>query len=233
MSKKSKITIPFWLQLVAILLVGVVVSCSVFYFVRDYKAERYTVTFAYGNGAQIETKEVKEGKGIFPPELDWGADYVFRGWDRALNRVAANIEAHPDIYKVMEENLFYFDSVYVREGHAFTLDLMLGGNVNLSSGEVVLIFDEEVMEYKSFQTSEALDVTKTGKGELLIKLNSKNPITQKTELARLKFRAKRKDVEYTQAVLSAKSTKLILDGEEKPADCATINNKIFFIQEVG
>ena len=110
---------------------------------------------------------------------------------------------------------------------------MLGGTVNLSSGEVILVYDEDVMEYKSYQALKSVGITKTGKGELTIKLDSNEPIIQKTELAQIKFRARKANAEFTQAVLSAKSAKLVLGGDEKTVDCATINNKIFFMQEVG
>lgn len=114
---KRKIGIPFWVQILAILLVGVLASGVVLLLAPDKQQTapqetvvQHTVTFAYQDGTVIETKTVEEGKGVFPPVLETNG--VFRGWSAGFNAVKADIEVHPVFYNIKEENLFYFDSVY-------------------------------------------------------------------------------------------------------------------------
>lgn len=230
MDKKERKGIPLWVQLIAILLVGVLASVGVFLFVKDSKIERFTVTFADQDGNVIEEKVVKNGKGVIPPVFE--TDLVFRGWDTTINNVTSDIEAHPDFYRIVEDNLIYFNSVYVQEGKSFVVDLTLAGNVNISDGEVTLNFDNEVMSYKSFKGYGITDVKETAEGELTIAFNSDTPLTEKTQLAQIEFYAERKNVNNTQISLKANKANLVVKGDKKFADCATINNKIYFLQEV-
>lgn len=199
-------------------------------FIQDSKIERYTVTFADKNGEVIEEKIVKSGKGVEPPTFD--TDLVFRGWDVTLNNITSDIETHPSFYNIVEDNLMYFNSVYVREGKNFSIDLMLSGNVNISEGEVKLNFDEEVMTYKKYEGNEITEIDETAPGELTIKFTSDEQLKEKTHLAQITFFAEEKDVNYSQITLTASKSNLVVDGDEKFVDCATINNNIYFLQEV-
>lgn len=228
--KKKKRT-PWWLQIVAILLIGIIASVGTYLFIYDKNRDSFTVTFAYGNGDIIEQKIVKSGNGVVPPNFD--TDYVFRGWDGIINNISSDMEVHPMLYKIVEDNLFYFDTVYAREGRKFSIDLILAGNVNISNGELMLKYDEDVLEYKSFDGCEEIEITQTKPGELLVQFNSENVITKKTKLAQIKLYAKRKDAMYSQITLSAIKANVVLNGKEISADCATINNNVYFLQEVG
>lgn len=228
---KKKKGLSLLLQIVAILLIGIVASVGTYWFIQDKNRERFTVTFAYGNGEIIEQKVVKSGNGVIPPDFD--TDCVFRGWDRIINNVSADMEVHPLLYYIVEDNLFYFDSVYAREGRRFSIDLILAGKVNVSNSELILEYDEEVIEYKSFEPNEAIEITQTDPGKLIVRFSGSNILTQKTKLAQITFYAKRKDVKDSQITLSASKANVVINGEEIPADCATINNKIYFLQEVG
>jgi len=138
----QKKSIPFWLQIVAILMAGALVSLGIWLYAKVTSSnnggsnESFTVTFAYGDGSIIAQNEVKSGKGVLPPIPK--TDAVFRGWDIAIDNVTSNIEAHPMLYTIVEDNLFYFNSVYVQEGKDVTILLRLGGNVNVSSGKLTL-----------------------------------------------------------------------------------------------
>lgn len=239
---KNKISIPFWIQIFAILLVGVIASIIVLLFAPNKRQPapettlganviKHTVTFAYLDGTIIETKTVEEGKGVFPPALE--TDGVFRGWSAGFNAVKADIEVHPIFYNIKEENLFYFDSVYVKEDTEFTLDLYVGGKVNLSSGTIALSYDPDVLEYKSADGLDVEEIAETKSGELTIKLNSKVALKEKTLISQIKFYAKKKDAYSTQINLTAKDGLVVTSGDEFPANFATINNKIYFLQEVG
>lgn len=238
--KKSKI--PFWLQIAIILTAGVLASGVVWVAARnkvvdksDQESEKqtvyHTVTFAYLDGTVIDKKEVEHGKGVFPPSLtDEG---VFRGWSTGINLVERDIEAHPVYHSIAESNLFYFDSVYVREGTDFQLDVKVGGRVSISSGELTLLYDPEVLDFLESKNLEQCTVTKSNDGELLISFDSNSPIKTETLISQLRFHAKEKDVYSTEISLKASNMKVVADGQEVPADCATINNKVFFLQEVG
>ena len=233
-----KISIPFWTQILAILLVGAVAGGVVLLLAPDKQQTapqeaivKHTVTFAYQDGTVIETKTVEEGKGVFPPVIE--TNNVFRGWSAGFNAVKADIEVHPVFYNIIEENLFYFDSVYVKEDTEFTLDLYVAGRVNLSSGTIALSYDPDVLEYKSSEGMDGLKVSENKDGELTITFNSDTPIKEKAHISQLTFFAKKKNAYSTQINLSARDVKLTAGGEAQSANCATINNKIYFLQEVA
>lgn len=234
----KKIKIPFWIQIVTILLIGVIASGAAFWIAQRIVAKKqeqnivkHTVTFAYLDGTVIERKEVSHGKGVFPPELT--DDGVFRGWSTGFNAVQNDIEAHPVYYAIKENNLFYFDSVYVQEGNSFSLDVCVGGHVGVSSGELTLQYDPEVLEFKASKNTAFCTVTESTKGTILIQFDSEEVLNAQTLLSQLQFYAKEKDAYATEVILRASEMQVVVEGQEIPADCATINNKVFFLQEVG
>ena len=232
MKDKEKTRFPLWVQVVSILLVGVLASGAVWMIARDRKIERHMVTFAYDDGTVIEKKEVRDGQGVFPPKLDL-ENTVFRGWNCAINNVTQDIEAHPSLYSIVEDNLFYIESAYVQEGKTVSLPVMLGGWVNVSSGELTVKYDPEVLTFKKAKGSELCAVKESSSGVLTITFSSDDAITQATQLASLVFYAKKKDVYTTEIVLSGSKVTVAANGKEAPADFATINNEIFFLQEVS
>ena len=234
----KKIKIPFGVQIVAILLAGVIASGVAFFIARNSvekyqleNLEKHLVTFAYLDGTVIATKEVPHGKGVFPPELtDKG---VFRGWSNGFNAVVADVEAHPIYHNITENNLFYFDSVYVQEGEELSLDVRVGGYVSVSSGKLTLEYDSEVLEFLGSKDMVQCDISEAVKGELVISFKSDAILNTETLLSQLRFLAKEKDAYATEVLLKASNVKVVVGGQEMPADCATINNKVFFLQEVG
>lgn len=238
MIKKIK-NAPLWLQVLLILLIGVIASIIVLLCINlpklggsDEKLndEEYTVTFAYQDGTVIDTKKVKEGFGVFPPSFE--TDCVFRGWSSAVNHITSNIEVHPLLYTIVEENLFYFDSVYVKEGGKFTLELYVAGNVNFNDCELELEYDAEVMDFIASETSENCSVRKLEEGKLSFTVTSNSTIAEKTKLADLTFLAKEKDVYSSQVTLASKGATVKTNGKDLPVDSATINNQIYYLQEV-
>lgn len=229
---KKNARIPFWLQIVLILLTGVLASVGILAARSGSEPDlpRYTVTFAYSDGTVIEAKEVSEGKGVYPPE--YIGEGVFRGWSGRFNQVTSDVEVHPVIHSIGEDNLFYFHSVYVEEGKSFALDVQLGGRVSVSSGELTILYDPAVLEYRGADSEAFCSVTEGAEGELTLTFEAEEPIRKETLLAKLNFCALEKDAYATEVQLQAKNVKIVSDGEELPADCATINNKVFFLQEV-
>lgn len=235
--QKKKTGLPFWAQILAILLVGVLASGAVLLFAPKQQkttpednTEKYSVTFAYQDGTVIETKTVKKGKGVFPPAVEGNG--VFRGWSGGFNAVTANVEVHPVFYGIKEENLFCFDSVYVKENTEFSLDLYVGGVVSLSSGIITLSYDTDVLEFRNTENPECVDVTEKKPGELTIQVHADHSFREETLLSKLVFFAKVKDAYSTQIDLAASDVNTIANGKVISANYATINNKIFFLQEV-
>lgn len=222
--------IPFWLQIAGILLLGVLASLIVRAVYPGADLPRYTVTFAYQDGSVIETKEVTEGKGVYPPE--YVGDGIFRGWSGRFNQVTADVEVHPSVYPVSEDNFFYFHSVYVEEGTKFALDVHLGGRVSISSGELTVLYDPEVLEYLGAEPMDGCEAAQNGEGELKLVFSSTEPIRTECLLSKLNFRALEKDAYSTEVQLQAKNMIIVTGEGERPADCATINNKVYFLQEV-
>lgn len=242
--EKRNRSISFSGQIVLILAAGVLVSLGVLAFSHfgsvnsntditintENASKSYTVSFYSSDGSLIEKKEVKHGKGVLPPRIDFHG--VFRGWDRQINSVTGDLEVHPIFYPINEDNLFFFNSAYVLEGEEFELPINLAGNVNVSSGELILEYDSRVLKYKGNEKSDIYKVRKKKTGKLLIKFESDGVIKEAAELAKLKFKAKEKDVYATEMVLSSKNIVVVSGDEKTPADNSTINNKIYFMQEV-
>lgn len=231
MKAKENRKLPFWIQITAIILVGVLASVAVFFIAKDIKAEKHTVTFAYQDGTVIEKKKVKNGKGVFPP--DFSTEGVFRGWSAAINNVESDIEVHPMVYDIIEDNLFYFDSPYIKEGKKFTLDINLGGKVNVLSGELIISYDKDVLEFNSADCMKGVELSETEAGELLITFSFDKAVTEKSVLSSITFKSKKVDAYSTELQLVAKDVKSVENGGEVPAVYATINNDIFFLQEVS
>lgn len=236
-TKKAR-HIPFWLQIVMILISGVLASLLVFALsnyqkalISERNAPEYTVNFAYQDGTVIEKKAVKKGKGVFPPNFE--TEGVFRGWSSSINNVTSNLEVHPAVYEINDENLFYFDSVYVKEGEKFTIDLTLAGKVNLSSAELEIEYDPDVMKFIKTSKSEICSVEKIKNGLLKVTINSDEPLTDKLLLSYLTFKAKKKNVNYSRVDLKAKNGTIVENGKEQSATISTINNNIFYLQEVA
>lgn len=237
MKDKKMPPIPFWLQITGILMIGAFASLIIFLAAgfqgagQTESLPKHTVTFAYLDGTIIETKEVEHGKGVFPPELD--GEGIFRGWNVGFNAVTTDVEAHPEYYNGSEDNLFYFDAVYVQEGNEFSLGVSVGGHVGFSSGELTLRYDTDVLEFIEAEENVQCTVTEEQAGEIKIQMQSAESITEQALISKLVFRAKEKNAYCTQIDLSAANVKTVVGGQEIPADHATINNKVFFLQEVG
>lgn len=234
--KKSR-SIPFWGQIVIILLCGVAISGAVYGTIRYIKwrqyeesLPKYTVTFAYQNGDVIATKQTKAGRGVLPPILD--SSRVFQGWSKPINNVMADMEVHPLYYSIEDENLFCFDSVYVKEGDEFTIEILLTGSVNISSAELSIEYDPDVMSFVTAHNSDWCTVSYSEDGKLLLLLNSENPITDTITLSDIKFKAQQKDVYSSQIDLICKEAKVNQSGVGVPATASTLNNKIYYLQEV-
>lgn len=235
-NKKSR-SIPFWGQIVIILLCGVAISGAVYGAIRYIKwrqyeesLPKYTVTFAYQNGDVIATKQTKAGRGVLPPILD--SSRVFQGWSKPINNVMADMEVHPLYYSIEDENLFCFDSVYVREGDEFTITVLLTGKVNISSAELSIEYDPDVMTFIEADSSDLCTVSCLKDGKLTLLLRSEKPIVDTMTLSDIKFKAQQHDVYSSQIDFICKEAKVNQSGVEVPATASTLNNKIFYLQEV-
>lgn len=231
MRRTCKLKIPFWLQIVAILLVGVIISGIVFFAINYAKQEKYTVTFAYQNGAIIDIKKAPVGKGVKPPKFD--CEGVFRGWSVPINNITDDIEAHPQIYDIVEENLFYFNSVYVKEGRKVTVDINVGGDVSFKSGELTISYDDKVLNYIKSDNEDFVTVTEEEAGKLKLTFDSEESIEESMLLSSITFKTKKVDAYSTELQLSADNVISEVKNKEVPATFATINNNIYFLQEVS
>lgn len=220
-----------------ILLCGAIVGAGVYGTVRYIRWRQYedslpvyTVTFAYQDGSVIETKQAKEGRGVYPPDLD--APGVFQGWSKPINNITADTEVHPLYYSIADENLFCFDSVYVKEGEEFAIELILTGEVNISSAELTVSYDTDVMEFVGSSEDNYCTISNEGDGNLTVCMNSDEPLKEATLLSEIRFKALKKDVYSSQIDLICKSAKVSQSGADVPATVSTLNNKVYYLQEV-
>ena len=235
--KEKRKRLPFWWQIVIILFCGAIVGGGVYGTVRYIRWRQYedslpvyTVTFAYQDGSVIETKQAKEGRGVYPPDFD--APGVFQGWSKPINNITKDTEVHPLYYSIADENLFCFDSVYVKEGEEFTVKLKLTGEVSISSAELTLQYDTDVMEFVGSSDKEHCTLSDKGDGNLILQLSSDDSLTEETLLSEIRFKALKKDVYSSQIDLTCKNAKLKQSGADVPATASTLNNKIYYLQEV-
>ena len=235
--KEARRQMPFWLQIVIILLCGAISSVGAYGVVRRAQQKQsddglpvYTVTFAYQDGSVIGTKQVKEGRGVYPPEFD--APGVFQGWSKPINAIMANIEVHPLYYSIADENLFCFDSVYVKEGDEFAIELMLTGEVNISSAELMVSYDTDVMEFVGSTKDAFCTVSDDGDGNLAVRIDSDESLSEAAVLSEIRFKALKKDVYSSQIDLICKNAKVSQSGVDVPVTASTLNNKVYYLQEV-
>ncbi len=231
MIKKVKIKIPLWMQIVLILIIGIIASASVYLISQEINSEKFVVKFAYLDGSIIEEKKVKSGEGVMPPKLE--SDEVFLGWSAAINNIESDIEVHPQFYNIVEDNLFYFDSQYVKEGKNVKIDIYVGGNVNFNKGELSIDYDNAILNYKKSNCADGVSVSNTEDGKITISINSSSPIKEKTLLTSITLSSQKADVFSTEILLTATNVTYVENGKDKPAVFATINNKIYFLQEVS
>lgn len=231
--KKNRKPVPFWLQIVLILACGVICSGFVLFIVSEHNKPTHTVTFAYNDGTVIGVKQVKDGKGVMPDRFD--TDDAFRGWSGAVNLVTSDVEVHPLLYHItdVDENLFYFDSVYVKEGKEFTIDLRLSGKVAISSAELSLEYDPDVMTFQSADCGGLCTAEESESGVIKVTFHADAPVKEQTDLARFTFKAKKKDVYSSQIDVICKDAMIVSGGRENSVTASTLNNKIYFLQEVG
>lgn len=231
MKEKKRKKVPLWVEVVCILLIGVIASVSIVLFANIANAEKFLVTFAYQDGTIIETKEVEKGKGVFPPNIP--TEGVFRGWSGAFNNVSEDIEVHPNIYTIVEENLFYHNAVYVKEGKKFSLDILVGGKINVCSGEILIEYDTNAITFKRAKNLIGVNVSEDELGKIKISFDMNTDLTETTVLTTLDFKSKKVDAYSTELLLSAENVNTLTGDVEKKANFATINNKIYFLQEVS
>lgn len=239
MRQKGKDTIPFPIQISLILLCGVLMSALAATVIRGRPSvdattanrdPMYQVIFALQDGTIIEEKSVHEGKGVMPPE--YAVDGVFRGWNAPFNAVTSNVETHPMIYQVADENLFCFDSVYVKEGEQFTIRLNLVGTVNISSADLTIEYDPMVMDYVASKNAACCATHEIESGRLRMELRSERPVNETMLLSEITFFAKPEDVYSTQINLHCTNGILKIGAAETPTAVSTLNNKIYYLQEV-
>lgn len=241
--------IPFWLEIVLILFLGVIASAAVYIVGSSTRtatsesaqsSERWEdtidptrvhkVRFAYSDGTVIAEADVHEGKGVVPPPLE--TDAVFRGWSSQIGRVLSDKEVHPMFYSIVEENLFYFNSAYVLNGTDFSLPIILSGNVNISAGELTIRYDAQVLHYQDAACMDGCTVHMKEEGTLILSFETSDVLTEKTILGILDFNADGADVISTDVLLEANRGRIQTDDAEKPVVFSTINNKVYFLQEV-
>lgn len=246
MSKRTNKKVPFWVEIVMILLCGVIVSVLLYSAVRRSTSEPttllptpsngndkwYTVTFAYQDGTVIEKKQAHEGNGVVPPIFE--TDGVFRGWSTPFNALHSDVETHPMVYSGNgDENLFCFNSVYVKEGDTFVVDLELKGRVSISSVDILISFDPDVMEFLGSKDADYCSVETAGTGQLVMTIKSAEPLRTPDLLTTLTFRAKVMDVYSSSISLQGSNGKYYDTSGEVPATVTTLDNKIYYLQEVG
>jgi hypothetical protein len=98
---------------------------------------------------------------------------------------------------------------------------------------LTLFYDREVMDYLSSEVSDCVSVEQTEDGNLTLRLDSPQPIREPMLLARIRFYAKPMDVYSTQISLQAKQATTVVSGKELSATISTLNNNIYYFQEVG
>lgn len=227
---KAKVNIPFWGQMAIILGIGIVISAAILIISKNgsnnIPTNKYTVRFCTEAGRLIEAKQVTENEGVIPPEvIEQG--YIFRGWSRPINNINSDTEVTPLYQKINgETNYIFYNTKYVKEGEDFEIPILLGGNIDIKSGQIIIEYDEKAFELNDV-TGNAVSTYKEEDGKIIIELDTSHINETISDFINLKMYANEIDAYYTGFDISANLT----NQKNNVADYATLNNKIFFIQE--
>lgn len=188
-----------------------------------------SVSFYDDKNELVETKSVKFGQAVFPPNLaNSVSGRIFLGWSHNLSCMTKDTQLYP-VYNHYDKrsNVLSFDTVYVDSKDDFTVDLNLGGIVQLASFDMIIPYDDNTIHLKSVsETVPGLKV-KDENNRIVIHFDSKANITEPITLAKLSFDVENVDFLKTELSIDIKNGSAYIGGDLKYIDCTLVKGIVY------
>ncbi len=232
-----------WKCVIGIVLAGVIISLSIILFSifdNDHTSDStsntpvYTVTFLNHNGEILEEQQVHAGSFVQPPQVASTNDaIVFRGWSQKLYNINRSTEMTPVFQDLRQErNAFYMDSQCVQLGAEVESNLWLGGTVCLSSVQLVLKYDSEVLlEMECNTAGSPFVVVSEEPGTVILELDEEENLTKPVAIADIHFRIapNREDLASTRIHIEMKDPAMMTERGEAGSNSCAVHGDIYLL----
>lgn len=192
----------------------------------------YTVRFCDEEGNTLETKSVKEGESVLPP--DYSSDgKVLKRWDHALFSVLSDETVCPVTEDISDNaNVFYADAVYVRSGENVDVKVMLDGKVDCCDFVLTVRYDNTLLRTKECRTfSEALSVADEPESGVLTLTYDGSSLNEKNEIANICFEETADGMYASKLIFATKEIhKRNADGVTEYTDSVAYETNIFILR---
>lgn len=194
----------------------------------------YTVTFLDDRGEILEQQQVPEGGFAVPPAKESPNNgMVFRGWSQKLYDINRSTEVTP-VYQDLrnEKNAFYIDSQCAQLGEEVTTDLWLCGNVCLSSIQLSLEYDPNVLlDLKCDTAGSPFTVVSTEPGAVILRLDETQNLTGLITVASICFSINPESdtIAKTRIRIDMEDPAMMKEGGEVGADSCAVHSDIFLL----
>lgn len=225
-----------WRSVVCILLCGVLISGGIAAF-RHYtkpEAPSHTVTFQGSQGTVLAQRQVTDGGFALPPRLKNGSDSIaFRCWSQPLYNIRGDATVTP-VYQDLRQtgNAFYMDAQYAQPGETVTMELKLGGTVCLSSIELTLSFDAEVLlDFRCETKDSPFEIVSQDESSVTLRLDSAKNLTEAITAATIQFTVspRRGDVERTTITVGMRDPIMLVSGSDTGTGSNAVHGDIYIL----
>lgn len=216
-----------YLVALLILLTGIGLSSLILW--QPWTIQRYTVTFLDADGQVLQTQRVREGNGAKPPSLQKDG-MIFKGWDKDINAVSADVETDPILLEIHEEkNVIYADTVYGQTGKTVSVTPRIGGVVDCCSFVIEMGYDAEAFELlKAEPILEGLTVETETDGLLVLSWSSEIPLEENTTLVAIELRCLLNEGSYgTMIPFLTREIYRLEQGERVYTDSTAYDTKLY------
>lgn len=253
--KQVKKQMNVWLVSAVILILGIILGASVLLYTKThilsgkemstettgltrelYSDENNTnpdsvsVSFYDREDKLIETKSVKFGQAVFPPAIENSTPgLVFLGWSHNLSCMTKDTQISPVFNDYRDRsNVLSFDTVYVDSSDDFSVDLKLGGVVQLASFDMVVNYDPKTVHLERIDNAaDGITYDDNKNGQIVIKLRSNKNLTEAVNLLRLSFDVENVDFLKTELTVDVKNSNAFSGGESKYIDCTLVKGIVY------
>ncbi len=158
-----------FILIVVFLIVTIVVATSLLKSNdTSYSTEGYQVNF-FVEGSLFDVKFVKQGESVYPDEIGFIPGKIFTGWDADLTEIKKDVATNAVFIDTTEKvNCFALDSVYCVAGEKVLMNLMLCGNIDLSTADFSISYNKDILHLEEIQNLDPSFVVNSDEGNGII-----------------------------------------------------------------
>lgn len=150
-----------------------------------------TVTFVDYNTNVIDEKQVEYGGTATLPTNPNREGYIFKGWNGQYENVTSNQTVTAEYISADANNIFYLESTSTKKNEDFTINLNVQGTVKISSTDLEIHYDKDVLEAVSANDEETEAVVNIeNPGVIYCNFSRSQDRTKKFLLSDLTFKVK-------------------------------------------